>query len=554
MQVKIGYTDKKIIEIRQNAFGGGHTLECKLKEPCSMQSPVFIVQGILKSIIYNYCQWEGRFYWIDDIIYLTRDTQEVHCHLDPLATYQAQIKNTYAWVKYADKDHWNKYVDDFRFYPEKMFSTSYDNTKNAFGVDISTTAAINGTWVAVINSYFDSTNNGAQTWAMSGDAFLCMFTDLTDFMGDLISSSWTGTVMEVLEFITNIWGAVGGAGSWADNILSIKWLPIDINDYASRAILQDNCIYVGGVMCGDNHGTYDKTYYKMASSTWVRHNEAITIPWHHDVMTTYGFLKQPRWSSIQIITPGGNFADIDLSSLGHDATQIGWYSNIDICNGNWTAKAVYPNNMNGEVLASFSGCLARDISGITGRGVSQAGIFTSNAMRAASYGMSGFSSITSGSDTHSSSYGTTTMWDDNSKFSAAKMKMSTASDVESSTRTESFSSGVQGSPLPSGIQVASSSGSFGGDITALGLYKDTERDYRGRVILRVTTFAPVDLANYETYCDEYGYPCSKYLKLGDITGYFCCMGAYLPSYNNISPANQSTINSIINTGGYMSNI
>ena len=59
------------------------------KEPTSRSKPVFLLHKVSSDgdlAGCNYCNCLGRFYWIDDIVHVTNDLIEVHCHTDVLAT------------------------------------------------------------------------------------------------------------------------------------------------------------------------------------------------------------------------------------------------------------------------------------------------------------------------------------------------------------------------------------------------------------------------------------------------------------------------------------
>lgn len=74
----------------------------KLKENCSILSPVFTVTGFtdFETANYLYAEDFGRYYFIDDIVTLNYDMIELHCSVDVLYTYQEQISQTkFVWVR-----------------------------------------------------------------------------------------------------------------------------------------------------------------------------------------------------------------------------------------------------------------------------------------------------------------------------------------------------------------------------------------------------------------------------------------------------------------------
>lgn len=75
---------------------GGTAVSCVLKENVSVVHPVFILERTDTSI--NYIQWGSRYYFVDDIIFLSNTTIELHCTVDVLATYKIQIGTSSQYV------------------------------------------------------------------------------------------------------------------------------------------------------------------------------------------------------------------------------------------------------------------------------------------------------------------------------------------------------------------------------------------------------------------------------------------------------------------------
>ena len=72
-----------------------------LKESCSQDRPVFICTG--NNFNYNYCMWDSKYYFIDEIISLKNNLIEIHCILDPLATYKSEILASTQFVSYSSQ-------------------------------------------------------------------------------------------------------------------------------------------------------------------------------------------------------------------------------------------------------------------------------------------------------------------------------------------------------------------------------------------------------------------------------------------------------------------
>ena len=83
-----------------------------LKETTSQDRPTFIVTG--NNFHYNYCEWDGKYYFIEDIESLRNNEIAIHCILDPLATYKSYIKASTQFVSYSSSEAVQSYLVDTR--------------------------------------------------------------------------------------------------------------------------------------------------------------------------------------------------------------------------------------------------------------------------------------------------------------------------------------------------------------------------------------------------------------------------------------------------------
>lgn len=79
------------------------------KDDSSIYSPTFTIQERL--IDYTYLQWEGKFYYINDFIFIRKNYYELVCELDVLATYKENILNTSAFVSFSSSTYSNNIID-----------------------------------------------------------------------------------------------------------------------------------------------------------------------------------------------------------------------------------------------------------------------------------------------------------------------------------------------------------------------------------------------------------------------------------------------------------
>ena len=74
----------------------------KLKENCSILNPVLTLTSVedFADVNYAYIPEFKRYYFVDDIVTLNYNMIEVHCSVDVLYTYQANLMNTkFEWVR-----------------------------------------------------------------------------------------------------------------------------------------------------------------------------------------------------------------------------------------------------------------------------------------------------------------------------------------------------------------------------------------------------------------------------------------------------------------------
>lgn len=80
----------------------GTTRNVVLLDDVSLYSPVF--ESEYWDYSDNYCKWAGNYYYVTDIITKNQNIFEVHCEIDPLATWKNDILGTNAFVLFSTSD------------------------------------------------------------------------------------------------------------------------------------------------------------------------------------------------------------------------------------------------------------------------------------------------------------------------------------------------------------------------------------------------------------------------------------------------------------------
>lgn len=97
--------------------GTSHTVY--MKDQTSVLHPVFLIDGV--DLAATYCEWNGRYYFIDDIVLQNNNIYELHCTFDALATWKSTIGSSTQYVLRASSDYNGDITDTF--YPAKKDPT-----------------------------------------------------------------------------------------------------------------------------------------------------------------------------------------------------------------------------------------------------------------------------------------------------------------------------------------------------------------------------------------------------------------------------------------------
>lgn len=95
--------EKELIEVA--------SIDCKIKDDCSILNPTLIIQ--IDSVAYNYAYIPefNRYYYIDDIVTLNSRLKEISCSVDVRQSYREQLRNTSAIIARNER-YYNQYIPD----------------------------------------------------------------------------------------------------------------------------------------------------------------------------------------------------------------------------------------------------------------------------------------------------------------------------------------------------------------------------------------------------------------------------------------------------------
>lgn len=248
----------------------GDSRSCKLKETTSLDAPTFIIQG--NDFNYNYCEWNGRYYFITDIRSVHNNLSEIDCELDVLATYKDYILNTTAFVLYDSVA--NTELPDNRLPIKTSKTVQTSSVACPFVPD-------GGTYILSITGSHGSTGVYKVSEAELG-ALIDDLQDVTDNIFDFngITSptrptsqdlwDWLGYIGDYLKYMFDCAvrpiSQIFGSGNIPQNIRECRFIPFNVGTTAGQ-----NTVYLGTFQTQQSLG-------KLNTET-VHRTATVNIPW-----------------------------------------------------------------------------------------------------------------------------------------------------------------------------------------------------------------------------------------------------------------------------------
>lgn len=199
-------------------IGAGVTFDIKLKDGESLLKPVFRLY-LTSRPVWNYCQYEGRYYFIRDIINVRNDLWELSCECDILATYKSDIQATNAFVLYDSAD--NTEIIDNRL-PTKTTPIYAENN-----VILNENASAAGSYLCCVTgeTSTDVFRIPNVSWLTNiiADPTHGLRHYIDDIYADQTWSDWTEAIAEFTR--TTGKNMIASGNNIFDNIRSIIWVP-----------------------------------------------------------------------------------------------------------------------------------------------------------------------------------------------------------------------------------------------------------------------------------------------------------------------------------------
>lgn len=325
---------------------GGTSISVVLKENCSMENPVFIISTPMAS--YTYVEAFGHYYFVSDVININASQCEMHCALDPMATYKTDIGATDAFVLYDTTS--NTYIPDTRLpcVSNPSISESSGVALDHFsqsGTVIVTCTNQDGCGAYAIypseladlipNDFQDQVDSSVETfiastkWDQISAQIVSHFTPGSDFNFPILS----GIIAGLRELFVS--------GKAVDNIRDVRWIPFTIINPEDKT----DPIYLGKY---DTHLLGQKTS-QGATRIITGTTGSISIPWrfsdwrnaepYTQVYASIPFVGTINIPASTLIGISSLRLDYSIDKISGDIAYQLWAGNAQFLVGTYGASA-----------------------------------------------------------------------------------------------------------------------------------------------------------------------------------------------------------------------
>lgn len=301
---------------------GGTTYDVKLKAGCSTENPVFLIDGVNLNV--TYAQWNGAYYFVDEIIVGNNNIYEVHCSIDVLATYKTLIgSSTQFIVRSASK--YDKLIPDQLVSNQQIIK----QTRTAI-TQMSTIDPSAGTYL--INTF---SRDGVGVYA---------YQSMDAIQGLLNEESYGLNPSGLLSLVQSIGMNLLDVSAYVTNV---RWVPIPYSAFTGN-------VEPVGIGFWELAATFDT---KRVSTYAVYDSGSITQPVNLYAADDYR-RYDPQFSQYMLYLPG--IGEVPLSAL-NTSHDINYTWAFDIFTGEITYLLYTYENGTYAHIGQFSGKLSVDI-------------------------------------------------------------------------------------------------------------------------------------------------------------------------------------------------
>lgn len=344
MKIILGHMDKRLNSTKNVIPYDGPSLEVRLKDPCSISKPVFLLHLKKEDDVlfpWNnyifYAPW--GYYYIDDVIYVTNDLVEIYCHRDVLASGRDYIKATRALVKYLNVEETEEEtaakaidftpdmtLDDERLSPDKVLDVKESNIEKLLCKD----------------RFVYDPNDGTVILSVVGkDAGIITYALTVEQFEEITRQVASGDVSTVDLLASNFYGE-----NWRACVQSAVYVPIHASDLDWE--LSPSMLW-GGIEISQSVPATGAPMSLGSRTTTVTLEYPLLF--EDEIRAEDTLLKGERFAQVAFEYPGGV---VDLSSnLWKYSKELEVRETFNIFTGDYCAKFFLKNVQIGQCNCSM---------------------------------------------------------------------------------------------------------------------------------------------------------------------------------------------------------
>ena len=289
MILKLYNFSKKVNSTKVPASDTATELNVTLKENVSLYSPSFILSTEPNQ--FNYCQLDDKYYYINDYVYVGRNTFIINCTLDVLATYKTDILKTKAFVLYSTSNY-DIYIPDNRL-SQKAEATWANKVQTSF-------QDATGRYFAIGDEQYVVTYIGTVVSDQEGTPTMVLSKTQLKELINQVNSTGFAQVMS-----TGFWHRLlSNASEAIVRVTKIPFHPVDEQNEARLSVILA--------------GSYSTGIRGIRPHRNVIYTGTIEIPWQHK-----DFRDTSRYTSLLMYLPAIGWVNLNADDfIGYDNLSI----------------------------------------------------------------------------------------------------------------------------------------------------------------------------------------------------------------------------------------
>lgn len=267
---------------------GGTERDVVLLDDVSLYSPVF--ECNYWDYNDNYAKWAGRYYYVVDVVCKSHDIFDVHCEIDPMATWKDDILGTNAFVTFSTSDY-DIGIPDYRLSSDPTTITK--STMKEVFPNLAEEFVI-----SYVGTY------SAPTVGVD-------YSQLEGLQGQMMSEKCVSTIVKWAK------GIIGGDSQTVESSNIISGLLGNTSNSITRCIFTPKFHSIGS--SGDIvlAGGYNTNIIGKHPSHTYSETYQISIPW---AFGTGDFRNRAQFTSMTIYLPGYGFLALNADNYQGQAS------------------------------------------------------------------------------------------------------------------------------------------------------------------------------------------------------------------------------------------